>query len=135
MYNKCGLVSYRDHARQFGKAGSPWSQRKCSIIEGETIALLEAMKEMEQTGFTHVIFEADSKILADAIHKLHSGNSEFSSLICNIKNVVSLNPNYMIKFIKQTNTVAHMLARAVISWHIRYIFDLVTSLYFIFNVK
>jgi CMP-2-keto-3-deoxyoctulosonic acid synthetase len=88
------------------------------------------MKEMEQTGFTHVIFEADSKIVADAIHKLHSGNSEFSSLICNIKNVVSLNPNSMVKFIKQKNMVAHILARAAISWHIRYIFDLVYLLVF-----
>ncbi|GAU10714.1 hypothetical protein TSUD_425140, partial [Trifolium subterraneum] len=115
----------RDHAGQFVKAGSCWNQGKCSIIEGEAIALLQAMKEMEQGGFTHVIFETDSKNVIDAVHKFRIGNSEFSSLICNINNVMSLNPNFVVKFIKrQANMVAHTLARAAISWPRRYIFDL-----------
>ncbi|MCI01688.1 BZIP-like protein, partial [Trifolium medium] len=34
----------RDHTGQFVTAGTSWNQGKCSIIEGEAIALLEAIK-------------------------------------------------------------------------------------------
>jgi ribonuclease HI len=56
-------------------AGTTWNQGKCSIIEGETKALLEAMKVMEQQGITHVNFETDSKNVVDAINILLVGNS------------------------------------------------------------
>jgi hypothetical protein len=62
--------------------------------------------------------------VADAIHNLCGGNSEFSLLISNIKNVMSQNPNFVVKFIKrQANMVAHTIARAAISWPSRYIFE------------
>jgi hypothetical protein len=52
----------------------------------------------------------------DAIHKLGVGNSEFSSLICNINNILLSNPNFVVKFIKrQANMVAHSLVRVAIS--------------------
>ncbi|PNX71836.1 cytochrome p450, partial [Trifolium pratense] len=51
----------RDHMGRFILAGSSWIQGKCSTIEGEAIAMLEAMKELEQRGFTNVMFETDSK--------------------------------------------------------------------------
>jgi hypothetical protein len=38
-------------------AGTTWNQGKCPIIKSETIALLEAMKVMEQQGITHVILK------------------------------------------------------------------------------
>jgi hypothetical protein len=44
------------------------------------------------------------------IYNFHGGTSEFSSLICNIKNVLMLDLNFVIKFIKrQTNMVVHTL--------------------------
>jgi ribonuclease HI len=46
------------------------------------------MKEVEHKGFTQVIFETNSKNVVDAIHNLRVGNSEFSSIICNIKNIL-----------------------------------------------
>jgi ribonuclease HI len=110
---------------QFVTAGSSWSQGLCSIVEGEANALLEAMKEMEHKGFNYIIVETDSKNVADAICKSRVGNSVFSSLIYSIKNVMSSNPNFVVKFIKrQANSVAHTLARAAVSWPSRYIFDL-----------
>ncbi|MCH87069.1 cytochrome P450, partial [Trifolium medium] len=60
----------RDQFGQFVMAGTSWNQGKCSIIEGEAIALLEAMKTMEQRGMSHVIFETDSRNVVDAIHNL-----------------------------------------------------------------
>jgi ribonuclease HI len=73
----------------------------CSILEGESIALIEALKVMEQQGISHVIFETDSKSVVDAIHHLHGGSSEFSFLISRINNILSCNPNFMVKFIKR----------------------------------
>jgi hypothetical protein len=71
------------------------------------------MKEVEHKGFTQVIYETDLTNVVDDIHKLRVDNSEFNSIICNIRNVLCLNPNFMVKFIKhQTNIVAHTLAKA-----------------------
>jgi ribonuclease HI len=105
-------------------AGTAWNEGNCSIIEGEALALLHALKEMEQRGLTQVIFETDSKSVVDAIQHIRGGNSEFSAIICNINNVLLRNPNFVVKFIKrQANMVAHTLARAAISWSRRYIVD------------
>jgi hypothetical protein len=58
---------------------------------------MEAMKEVKRRGF-NVIFETDSKSVVDATHCLHTGGSKFSSLICKIKNILSLSTNLEVKF-------------------------------------
>jgi ribonuclease HI len=40
--------------------------------------MLEAIKELEQRGITNVMFETDSKNVANAIHFINNGVSEFS---------------------------------------------------------
>ncbi|MCH82815.1 RNA-directed DNA polymerase (Reverse transcriptase), partial [Trifolium medium] len=107
----------RDHGGGFVIAGTNWWEGKYTILEGESMALLEAMKQMELRGMNNVIFETDSKSVVDAIHNLRAGTSEFSSIICKIQHIMMLNPNFVVKFIKrQANMVAHTLARAAISW-------------------
>jgi hypothetical protein len=88
----------RDHLGRFMKAGTTWKRAKFSV--GEALALLEAMIVMEHDRATQVIFETDSKCVVDAIYNLHSGTSEFSAIICNIKRILSSNPNFVVKFIK-----------------------------------
>jgi ribonuclease HI len=93
-------------------------------VEGEFIALLEALKAMNQRGYSHVIFETDSKNVVDAIHHFRGGCSEFSIIVSNINNILSCNQNFMVKFVKrQANMVAHTLARAAISWSRRCTFE------------
>jgi ribonuclease HI len=105
-------------------AETTWIDGSCSIVEGESLALIEALKVMEQRGYSHVVFETDSKSVVDAIHHFRAGSSEFSFHVNNIHNFLSCNPNFMVKFIKrQANMVAHTLARAVISWHRRCTFE------------
>jgi hypothetical protein len=78
-------------------AGTSWSQGTSSIIEGELIVLLEVMNGMEHRGITHVIFETD---LQSVCHNLRDGNTKFNSIIiCNIKNVLSVNYNFVVKII------------------------------------
>jgi ribonuclease HI len=101
----------------FVAAGTSWLEGNCSVIEGEAIALLHSMRAMVQRGVSHAIFESDSKSLVDAIKHIHAGVSDFSLIVQQINNVLSLNPNFMVRFVKrQANIVAHTLARAAISW-------------------
>jgi ribonuclease HI len=114
----------RDHLGRFIKAGTMWKEATYTVAEGEALALLEAMSTMVSEGATQVIFETDSKCVVDAIHSLHSGSSEFSTIIRNVKCILLSNPNFMVKFIKrQANMVAHTLARADISWSSRVTFE------------
>ncbi|GAU37643.1 hypothetical protein TSUD_220690 [Trifolium subterraneum] len=46
----------RDYMGRFVTAKTTWMEGNCSIMEGESAALLEAMKQMEQQGKSHVIF-------------------------------------------------------------------------------
>ncbi|CAJ2648983.1 uncharacterized protein LOC123904536 [Trifolium pratense] len=102
----------RDHSSNFVQASTNWREGQCSIVEGKSLALLEAMKAMEHRGLTNVIFETDSKSVTDAIHYLHASSSEFSATICNIKHIMLLNQNFVVKFVKrQANMVAHSLLR------------------------
>jgi ribonuclease HI len=39
---------------------------KCAIMEGDALAVLEAMNEMHQRGYTNVMIETDSQIVAEA---------------------------------------------------------------------
>jgi ribonuclease HI len=57
----------RDSRGCFKLAGSNIVPTSLSVLEGETMALVEAMEEMIQRGLSFVIFESDSKLVVDAI--------------------------------------------------------------------
>ncbi|XP_045802334.1 uncharacterized protein LOC123895912 [Trifolium pratense] len=114
----------RDDRGSFVMAATAWLEGNCSIVEGESIALLEALRTLEQRGLSHVVIETDSKSVVDAISNLRGGNSEFSSIVFNINKIMLCNPNFKVKFIKQqANMVAHTLARAAMFWTSRCIFE------------
>jgi ribonuclease HI len=114
----------RDHSGRFIAAETSWINGNCSVLEGEAIALIEALRAMDQRGISHVIIESDSKSVVDAICHFRGGGSEFSYLISHINNILLSNTNFVVKFIKrQANMVAHTLARAAISWSRRCTFD------------
>ena len=65
----------------------------------------------------YITFESDSQLVVGALHANHEGVSIFSIIISSIKNLLLLNSNFEVKFVKrQTNLVAHKLARAANSW-------------------
>jgi hypothetical protein len=83
-------------------------------VEGESIAILEAMKAKEQRDLSNINLKNIQKSTVDAIQILHGGFSEFSSIINHIKDILSSNPNFKVKFFKrQTNIVAHTLIRMI----------------------
>ncbi|CAJ2679655.1 unnamed protein product [Trifolium pratense] len=122
----CGWCIRGSNA-QFILASSNILYEKLNIIEGEALAIKEAMCEIIQRGFSQVIFECDSKVVVDAIHSRNVGVSESRSIISSIQSLLLLYPNFEVKFVKRqaNSTVVHTLARAVYSKTNRYIYDLI----------
>jgi ribonuclease HI len=107
----------RDHQGRFVMAETTWFDENHSIVEGEALALLEALRAMTNRNMQQVIFESDSKNVVDAVHHYRGGYSEFSCLVAHINNLLASSSNFVVKFIKrQANMVAHTLARAAISY-------------------
>jgi hypothetical protein len=71
----------RDHMGRFVMAETTWVDGNYSVIEGEALALAEALRAMEQQHISHVIFESDSKSVVDATRYLRGGFSEFSLIV------------------------------------------------------
>jgi ribonuclease HI len=93
-------------------------------MEGEALALIDAMEEMIQRGHTFVTFESDSKIVVDAIYSSQHGLSDFHILISHIKSLLTLHNYFEVKYVKrQANMVAHSLDRAAYSMSRGCIFD------------
>jgi hypothetical protein len=53
---------------RFVVVGSSWVYGNFSIIEGDVMALIVAVKELLGRDFTNVICETDSKTVADVIY-------------------------------------------------------------------
>jgi ribonuclease HI len=128
FYNAAGVTGggwcLRDHRGHFILAGTHSIIGRLTTLEGEAMALKEAMCEVKQIGFSHVMFESDSKSVVDAITSSHFGSSEFSAIISHVKSLLLLCPNFEVKFVKrQANMVAHSLARAAYSMPSRCIFE------------
>jgi ribonuclease HI len=128
FYNLAGSTGWgwvlRDAHGGFKLAGSNIVPTTFSVLEGEALALVEAMEEVIQRGFPFVIFESDSKLVVDAIHSRQSGVSEFSLLISHIQSLLRLHNYFEVKYVRrQANKVAHYLARAAFSMSRRRVFD------------
>jgi ribonuclease HI len=128
FFNMAGVTGsgwiLRDYRGQFQLAGSNIIHASLSVLEGEAMALIEAMEEVIHRGLSFVIFESDSKLMVDAISSRQAGVSDFSILISHIQSLLRLNNYFEVKYVKrQANKVAHSLARAAFSMSRRCIFD------------
>jgi hypothetical protein len=74
----------RDAGGNFIAAGSKFCTFIVTVAEGETLALLEAMREAIARGWSNIVIESDSKVVVDAIHSNKQGNSDWISLISSI---------------------------------------------------
>ncbi|CAJ2640277.1 unnamed protein product [Trifolium pratense] len=71
FYEAAGYTGWgwclRDHRGRFILAGTNLTQGRLNTFEGEAMTLKEAIEEAMSKGFSHVIFESDSKNVVDAI--------------------------------------------------------------------
>ncbi|CAL5188266.1 unnamed protein product [Lathyrus oleraceus] len=128
-FNKhCGITNkgwcVRDNLRNFIIVGVAWGPGTLSVIEVEPLALKEAINGAIRLHMKNVIFESDSQRAVHDIHSNHNGGSEFNFIINSIKALLSVYPNFEVKFIKrQAKMVAHSLAKAIKSWSRRITFN------------
>jgi len=74
-------------------------------------------------GLYNIIFESDLKVLVDAVHSVAVGISEFSSIVLNIRGLLSSISNFEVKFFRhQANILAHNLVKVASSSAIRQVF-------------
>jgi hypothetical protein len=52
----------RDYLGRFVLAGTTWLEGGCSVIEGEAVALFEALKSLQLRGMSHVMLKPIQKI-------------------------------------------------------------------------
>jgi ribonuclease HI len=108
---------FRNDIGQFLRAGTYWKNITYSVLEAEALVLLEAMQVASTMNLEYITFESDSQLVVGALHANHEGVSIFSIIISSIKNLLLLNSNFEVKFVKrQANLVAHQLARAANYW-------------------
>jgi hypothetical protein len=88
-----------------------------TVLEGEAMTLLDAIKLDADSGWNRVIFESESSILVQSLSSHCYGESEFYAIVSSIIAQLSLHSNFKVNFIRrQANTVAHTLARVACSW-------------------
>ncbi|PNX63857.1 cytochrome p450, partial [Trifolium pratense] len=98
FYEDLGLTGggwcVRNAQGRFVAAGTNLIHQKLATIEGEGMAILDALHEAIARGWTNIVFESDSKIVVDAIHANHNGVSEFSSMISYIELLLQCNSSF-----------------------------------------
>jgi hypothetical protein len=96
-----------------------------SVLEGEAIALQEAIQVGIAKGWDKVVFETDSRTLVDRISDRSSGISEFSVIVSSIKSMLALFSYFEVKFVThQASMAAHSIARAACSWPSHHVFEI-----------
>lgn len=67
-------------------------------------------------------------MVVNAVNSPNIVVSKFGEVIQKCREVLALNPNFVVKFVgRQANVVAHSLARVATSWPSPHIFDLLPS--------
>jgi len=94
-----------------------------TILEGEAVALLDAIHFADVNGWNRVVFESNSSTLVQALSSPDHGDSEFYPIVSSIIYQLSLHSNFEVKYVRrQANIVAHILARVARSWASQRIF-------------
>jgi ribonuclease HI len=114
----------RDSNGAFVAPGTNNCRHILTVVEGEAMTILEAMREAISKGWSNIMFESDSKVVVEANKANPQGTSELWSIISLIKDLLQCDSNFEVKFIRrQTNRAVHSLARTVIYWSIRSYFN------------
>ncbi|CAN1145073.1 hypothetical protein LINPERHAP2_LOCUS14489 [Linum perenne] len=102
----------RDSEGRFIRSGMQATDGILTPAEGEGLALLNAMRRMEEDGFERVVFESDAEVVTKAIQQGAESRSEFGEIIDRCREVLARNAGYYVQFVRRVqNKVAHELAR------------------------
>lgn len=109
-------ICFRNHLAELLIGKSDILLSSATILEAETIALLESLKMATTNGMHEVLFETDSKTLVDVIKSNATPQNEFGDLIIQCRSFLNSNPDFVVSYIRrQANKVAHNITRASLS--------------------
>jgi ribonuclease HI len=109
-------LCFRDSSGALLMGKSEYLHLYVSVLEAESLGLPHSLKMAISNHLHYVTFETDSKSLADALKVHNVPLNEFGDLVTEIKSLLSGNPDYVVSFVRrQTNRVAHSIARAALS--------------------
>jgi len=87
-----------------------------TVLEGEAVALLEALHFVDANRLDRVVFESDSSTLVQSLSSSGHGYSKFYAIVYSTIYQLSLHSNFEVKFVRrQTNMFVHTLARTTCS--------------------
>lgn len=91
-------------------------QASCSMSCGEAMVVKEALSWLKAMGYSQILLEFDCMHMVNAIYSLHPDSSYFSTLVNDIKVLLSDMENISIVFIKKSmDQCVHHLTKAFVS--------------------
>ncbi|RHN55891.1 putative RNA-directed DNA polymerase [Medicago truncatula] len=109
-------MCFRDYTGTFLLGKSDFHHSSATVLEAESLALLDAIKLAISNEMHVVLFETDSKILADALTNNSSPTNEFGDLVTQCRSLLLDKPDFAVSYVRrQANSVAHSIARASLS--------------------
>ncbi|CAJ2632610.1 unnamed protein product [Trifolium pratense] len=118
----------RDDHGNFIRAQTMWRKGGPLPHEAEAWSLKEALNWIRNLGYTNVSIELDCKLVVDGVASNPNSQTEFSVILSVCKAMLLLLQNLSIRFImRQANNVAHLLARASLSFASHQKFDYISS--------
>ncbi|WJX79086.1 hypothetical protein P8452_62240 [Trifolium repens] len=106
----------RDKNERFLEAYMTRFNEKPTIAKAEAQGIMDVMLLLCETNRTSppTVIESDClQAVLQAIHSRHDNNTEFGAIIGKWRNLLDLNVNYSISYVRrQANRVAHDLAQA-----------------------
>jgi len=124
-------MCFRDSSELFMFGKSDYYYSSTTILEAETIGLLEAIKVALSNGMHVVWFETDCKAISDALATTNIPQNEFGDLIFQCKSLLINRTDFVVLHIRrQTNKVAHNISRASFSNSSPHIFYIVPTTFY-----
>jgi hypothetical protein len=118
----------RDYRGNFIGSQTMWKNGSPLPNEAGAWSLKEALHWIKNLGYTNVSIELDCKVVVDGVVGNPNSQTGFGAILSVRKAMLLLLQNLRISFIRrQTNNVAHLLARASLSFASHQEFDYIPS--------
>jgi hypothetical protein len=118
----------RDHRSNFIRAQTIWTYGNPLPHEADAWGSKAAISWLRSLGFSSIAIELGCKLVIDGIIGKFNFPTQFGTMLYAYKALLLSSSNFRISFIRrQTNNVAHLLARAALSFVTRQGFDYIPS--------
>ena len=112
-YDMC----FRDSTSLFLLGKSDYFATSTTVLEVESLGLLEAIKVAISNDMQDVMFETDSKVLSDALHTTSTLANEFGDLVSHCRSLLVSRNDFFVSCVRRqaNKVIAHSIARASLS--------------------